>query len=102
MAAKDEMDRLERELWDIAEFYFVVGSALEHSPPRLRIVNTDLVAAREIGPSWMQSSVDYLVWPDKETVKEKVRAYYDAENAYAEAWRVLPSEVRSQFPRPKR
>ena len=102
MAAKDEMDRLERELRDIAEFYFMVGSALEQSPPRLKIVNTDLVASRDISPNWMQSSVDYLAWPDKETVKETLRAYHDAENAYAEAWRVLPSEARSQFPRPKR
>jgi len=96
------MNRLERELRDIAEFYFMVGSALQRSPPRLKIVNTDLAAARQVGPSWMESSVDYLAWPDKETVKETLRAYYDAENAYAEAWRVLSSDVRSQFPRPKR
>jgi hypothetical protein len=101
-AAKDEMDRLERELRDIAEFYFVVGSALEQSPPRLKIANADLAASRDISPNWMQSSVDYLAWPDKETVKETLRAYYDAESAYAEAWRALPPEVRSQFPRPKR
>ena len=102
MAAKDEMDRLERELREIAEFYFMVGSALEQTPPRLKIVNTDLVASRDIGPSWMQSSVDYLAWPDKEAVKETLRAYYDAESAYAEAWRALPPDVRSRFPRPKR
>ena len=102
MAAKDEMDRLERELRDIADFYFMVGSALEQSPPRLKIANTDLAASRDIGPSWMQSTVDYLAWPDKETVKETLRAYYDAESAYAEAWRALPPDVRSRFPRPKR
>jgi hypothetical protein len=101
-AAKDEMDRLERELRHIAEFYFAVGSGLEQSPPRLKIANTDLAASRNIGPDWMQSSVDYLSWPDKESVKETLRAYYDAENAYAQAWRTLPSEARSRFPRPRR
>ncbi len=50
----------------------------------------------------MVAAVDYLEWPDKETVKEKLRDYYSAEDAYAQAWRALPSEARSQFPRPKR
>lgn len=102
MTAKEEMDRLERELREIAEFYFTVGTALEQSPPRLKIVNADLAASRDVSPNWMQSSVDYLAWPDKEAVKETLRAYYEAEKAYAEAWRALPSDARSQFPRPKR
>ncbi len=100
--AKDELDRIEGELRAIAEIYFTIGSAFEHSPPRLVIANSDLAAPREIGPRWIVPSVDYLAWPDKETVKEKLRAYYGAEDAYRQAWRALSPEERSQFPRPNR
>jgi glutathione S-transferase len=100
--AKKELDRIESELREIAEFYFLVGSALEHSPPRLVIANSDLGERPDIGPRWMVPTVDYLVWPNRERVKEKLRDYYRAEEAYAEAWRALPSDARSQFPRPKR
>lgn len=100
--AKKELERTESELREIAEFYFTVGSALAGSPPRLTITNTDVAARREIGPHWLVPSVDYLAWPDKETVKEKLNAYYDMENAYAQAWRALPQHARSQFPRPNR
>lgn len=100
--AKKELDRIESELRQIAEFYFTVGSALEHSPPRLVIANSDLGQRREIGPRWIVPSVDYLEWPDKEAVKETLGAYYSAEEAYAQAWRALPPEARSQFPRPSR
>jgi hypothetical protein len=100
--AKKELDRIESDLREIAEFYFTVGSALEHSPPRLVIANSDLGGRPEIGPRWMVPTVDYLAWPDKEAVKEKLRAYYDAEDAYARAWRALPRDARSQFPRLKR
>jgi hypothetical protein len=100
--AKKELDRIEGELRDIAEFYFMVGSALEHSPPRLVIANSDLEARREMGPRWIVPAVDYLAWPDKDAVKEKLRAYYTAEETYAKAWRALPRDARKQFPRPKR
>ena len=101
-SAKKELDRIEGELREIAEFYFSVGVALEHSPPRLVIANSDLTERDDIGPRLMVPSVDYLEWPDKETVKEKMRSYYGAEDAYAQAWRALPSQARSEFPRPKR
>jgi hypothetical protein len=101
-SAKKELDRIESELREIAEFYFTVGSALQHSPPRLVIANSDLRERPDIGPRWMVPAVDYLEWPDKETVKEKLRDCYGAEDAYAQAWRALPSEARSEFPRPKR
>ena len=100
--AKKELDRIEAELREMAEFYFTVGAALEHSPPRLVIANSDLVQRPDIGPRWMVPSVDYLAWPDKEAVKEKLSDYFRAEEDYAQAWRALPSDVRSQFPRPKR
>ncbi len=100
--AKEELDRIEGELREMAEFYFTVGTALEHSPPRLVIANSDLTERPDIGPRWMVPSVDYLVWPDKETVKDRLSDYYRAEEAYAKAWRALPSDARSQFPRPKR
>lgn len=100
--AKKGLDRIEGELREIAELYFTVGSALEHSPPRLVIANSDLAVQREIGPRWIVPTVDYLAWPDKETVKEKLSAYYGAEEAYAQAWRALSQDARSQFPRPKR
>jgi hypothetical protein len=100
--AKRELDRIESELREIAEFYFTVGSALTHSPPRLAISNSDLETPREIGPRWIVPSVDYLAWPDKETVKEKLSAHHSAEDAYGRAWRALPPDARSQFPRPKR
>ena len=99
---KEKLDRIESELREMAEFYFTVGTALEHSPPRLMIANSDLAERPDIGPRWMVPSVDYLDWPDKESVKEKLRDYYHAEDAYAEAWRALPADARSQFPRPKR
>ncbi len=101
-SAKKVLDRIEGELREIAEFYFAVGTALEHSPPRLVITNSDLAERPDIGPRWMVAAVDYLEWPDKDTVKEKLRDYYKAEDAYAQAWRALPSEARGQFPRPKR
>ena len=100
--AKKELDRIESELREMAEVYFTVGSALEHSPPRLVIANSDLAVRREIGPRWIVPTVDYLAWPDKETVKEKLSAYYSAEDAYGQAWRALPHDARSQFPRPNR
>jgi hypothetical protein len=100
--AKKDLDRIEEELREVAELYFTVGSALEHSPPRLVIANSDLEVRREIGPPWIVPSVDYLAWPDKETVKEKLRAYYSAEEAYAQAWRALAPDARTQFPRPRR
>jgi hypothetical protein len=99
--AKKELDRIESELREIAEFYFTVGVALEHSPPRLVIANSDLGERPDIGPRWMVPAVDYLEWPDKEIVKDKLSRYYGAEDAYAQAWRALPGEARSQFPRPK-
>lgn len=100
--AREEVERLERELREISEFYFTVGSALAGSPPRLTIANSDIPARREVGPKWLVPSVDYSAWPEKETVKETLRAYYEAESAYSEAWRALPQAERSQFPRPSR
>jgi hypothetical protein len=100
--AKKELDRIENELRAFAEFYFTVGSALQHAPPRLVIANSDLAERPDIGPRWIVPSVDYLEWPDKEIVKERLGDYYSAEDAYAQAWRALPSDARSQFPRPKR
>jgi hypothetical protein len=100
--AREEIERLERRLRDISEFYFTVGSALAGSPPRLTIDNADIPARREMGPNWLVPKVDYCAWPEKETVKETLRAYYEAETAYAEAWRALPPDARSQFPRPTR
>jgi hypothetical protein len=100
--AKKELDRIEAELREMAEFYFTVGAALEHSPPRLVIANSDLVQRPDIGPRWMVPSVDYLAWPDKGAVKDKLSDYYRAEEDYAQAWRALPSDARSRFPRPKR
>jgi hypothetical protein len=100
--AREELERLERELREISEFYFTVGSALAGTPPRLAIDNADIPARREMGPNWLVPKVDYFAWPEKETVKETLRAYYEAESAYAEAWRALAPEARSQFPRPTR
>lgn len=102
VSAREELERLERELREISEFYFTVGSALAGSPPRLTISNTDVPARREIGPNWLVPSVDYFAWPEKETVKETLRAYYEAESAYADAWRALPPDARIEFPRPTR
>ncbi len=99
--AREELDRIESELREMAEVYFTVGSALEHAPPRLVIANSDLAVRREIGPRWIVPTVDYLAWPDKEAVKEKLSAYYSAEDAYAQAWRALPQDTRKGFPRPK-
>jgi hypothetical protein len=100
--AREEVDRLERELRAISELYFTIGSALAGSPPRLTIANSDIPARREIGPNWLVPSIDFSAWPDKEKVKETLRAYYDAEGAYTEAWRALPPDERSRFPRPSR
>jgi hypothetical protein len=102
MDAKKELDRLAKEVREIGEFYWRVGEALRDSPPRLMLSNTDFGARAEIGMNPNVLSVDFTRWPDKEAVKSALGAFYDAENAYTQAWRSLPPDERGQFPQPNR
>jgi hypothetical protein len=100
MDAKKELDRALKEVQTIGEFYSRVGGALRGNPPRLMIANTDFGARAEIGLNQSVPNVDFTTWPDKEAVKKKLGAFYDAENAYTQAWRRLPPDERGQFPKP--
>jgi hypothetical protein len=99
MDAKKEVGRALKELQQIGEFYSTVGSALRADPPRLRISNAGFSVRAPI--AYDGPGVDYTKWPEKATVKEKLKAFYDAEFAYAQAWHGLPPDERGQFPEPR-
>jgi hypothetical protein len=98
MDAKKEVDRALKEVQQIGEFYSTVGGALRANLPRLMISNTDFSARASIAMG--APGVDYNRWPDKETVREKLKAFYAAEEAYSQAWHRLARDEQSQFPEP--
>jgi len=97
MDAKKELDRLEREVQAIGEFYLEVGKGLSVSPPRLMLANSGLSTRTGLDDARM---VDFTKWPEKDTVKEKLAEFYEAETAYAQAYRYVPAEERDGFPKP--
>jgi len=96
MDVKKELDRLEREVQAIGEFYLEVGKGLSVSPPRLILANSGLITRIDPGAR----TVDFTKWPEKETVKQKLAEFYEAETAYAQAYRKVPAGETGGFPKP--
>ena len=102
--AKDELERRRRELAETGEFLSSLGHELQQQPIRLMLANTqgtDFSAPVEISMSPRVPTLDFKKWPAKEDVAATLKAYYDAEHAYRNAYSSLPPGDRDMFQSPR-
>ncbi len=98
--AKDRVDQLRRELAGYGEFFAVLANALRRDPIRLMLSNTDFSAPAEIALASNVPSLNCDQWPDLPRVAVKLKAYFDAQFAYRNAFGQLPASDRTMFPNP--
>lgn len=98
--ARDHLAAIRRDLAGMSKFFGVLGDRLGQDPIRLMLSNTggtDFSAPMDIAMGRDVPSLDYSKWPSKEEVASKLKAYYDAEHAYRQAYHALPPGDQSLF-----